>query len=253
MRRLLSNYFEGFYYIINLLVGFGHACAPVRCAHPSFLAPIGALRAPPPIASSLLPKNIKIHYFQKQNASLLARTRAARGVYLYTRLSCTLLSYIASYWATRHPTELCCTQLSYAAFNWAMTHPIWATLHPKSYCAPSKLSCTLLSYAAPFWAMLHPSELCCTLLSYAAPFWGMLKLNCTLSEQRCPLRATLYPPDNLHPPELCCTLLNYAAPYWSTPHPKWLRGPPIASTLILSTKYTEKPPMFFLVNFNPLK
>jgi hypothetical protein len=34
-----------------ILVGFGRACAPVRCAHPSFWAhavPNGVLRAPPP-------------------------------------------------------------------------------------------------------------------------------------------------------------------------------------------------------------
>jgi hypothetical protein len=44
------------------LVGFGRACAPVRCAHPSFWAHCqaqeGAAR-PPPIAASLLPQNKK--------------------------------------------------------------------------------------------------------------------------------------------------------------------------------------------------
>jgi hypothetical protein len=39
-------------------VGFGRACAPVRCAHPSFWvhchAKRGAARPPPPIAASLL-------------------------------------------------------------------------------------------------------------------------------------------------------------------------------------------------------
>jgi hypothetical protein len=54
----------------------------------------GALRAPPPIAASLLPKK---KTFQKQNASLLARTRAARAIYLSTGLSYTLMSYIAPY------------------------------------------------------------------------------------------------------------------------------------------------------------
>ncbi len=63
-------------------MGFGRACAPVRCAHPYFgliATPNGALRAPPPIAASLLflciPK-IKIIY----------RTRAARvkGIFLST-------------------------------------------------------------------------------------------------------------------------------------------------------------------------
>jgi hypothetical protein len=40
------------------LVGFGRACAPVRCAHPSFWvhchAKRGAARSSPPIAASLL-------------------------------------------------------------------------------------------------------------------------------------------------------------------------------------------------------
>jgi hypothetical protein len=41
-----------------LLVGFGRACAPVRCAHPSFWAHKNAKRAlrAPPIAASLLPQ-----------------------------------------------------------------------------------------------------------------------------------------------------------------------------------------------------
>jgi hypothetical protein len=59
------------------------------------------------------------------------------GVYLYTGLSCTLLSYIASYWATLHPPEL-------------LRHP-------------NERRCTLLSYAAPYEAMLHSTELCRTL------------------------------------------------------------------------------------------
>jgi hypothetical protein len=55
------------------LVGFGRARAPVRCAHPSFWAhkhTKRALRAPPIAASLLLihPPEIKITYFQKQNA-----------------------------------------------------------------------------------------------------------------------------------------------------------------------------------------
>ena len=39
----------------------------------------------------------------------------------------------------------------------------------------------------------------------------------------------------LHPSELRCTLLSYASPY----------GPPIAASLILPTKYTEKIPRNF--------
>ncbi len=69
-----------------------------------------------------------------------------------------------------------------AAFTWVTLHPVWATLHPKSYAAPSELCCTLLSYAAFNWATPHlilamlrpmsyaaPSELSCNLLSYAVP------------------------------------------------------------------------------------
>jgi hypothetical protein len=104
------------------LVGFGCACAPVRCAHLSFWAHCHTKQGrcmppPPPHRSFAAPPKIK------------------------------------------HPIELRCTLLSYAAFNRATPHPIWATLHHKSYDAPSKLSCTLLSYAAPFWATLHPTEL----------------------------------------------------------------------------------------------
>ncbi len=59
--------FSVFYYFISKLVGFGLACAPLRCAHPSFWAHYhvkrGAAR-PQPIAASLLhihrPKNINL-------------------------------------------------------------------------------------------------------------------------------------------------------------------------------------------------
>ncbi len=75
----------------------------------------GALRAPPPRQSQLRcsPKNKKI--FQKQNASLLARTWASRGIYLSTfqraklhssELHCTFPIYAA-------PPYLCCTLMSY--------------------------------------------------------------------------------------------------------------------------------------------
>ncbi len=69
-------------YMIRL-VGFGRACAPVRCAHPSFWAhkhAKRALRAPHrSFAASL---KIKINYFQKQNAALQIQTQPARGVYI---------------------------------------------------------------------------------------------------------------------------------------------------------------------------
>jgi hypothetical protein len=90
------------YSFISTLVGFGRACAPVRCAHPSFGTHCHAkqaLRAPPAhrsFAASYLPPK----------AYPQAQTLAARGVYLSIGLSCTLLSYIA---------ELRCTLLSSAA------------------------------------------------------------------------------------------------------------------------------------------
>ncbi len=74
--------------------------------------------APPPRPSQLRYSLKNKKTFQKQNASLLGRTRAARGrayTYLSTGLSCTHMSYIAPYWATMHPPELRCTLLSYAA------------------------------------------------------------------------------------------------------------------------------------------
>ncbi len=144
-------------------MGFGRACAPVRCAHPSFWAhwhAKQALRAPPP-SFAAPQKKIKLQYFQKQNASLQAQTRAARGVYFSTGLSCSLLSYIAPYWVTLHPIELRCTLLSYAA--------------------STELRRTLYELRCILRATLHPSELCCTLSeqhcaslhpkSYAAPSW----------------------------------------------------------------------------------
>jgi hypothetical protein len=153
------------------LVGFGRACAPVFLA--SLTRQTGRCGSPPPSQLRCSPKNKKINYFQKQNASLQALTWAARGVYLSTGLRCTLMSYIAPYWGTMHPTlhpiELRCTLLSYAAFNWATPHPIWDTLHPKSYAAPSELRCSLLSYAAPYLSYAAPWEQYCTLLCYAAP------------------------------------------------------------------------------------
>ncbi len=57
----------------------------------------------PPIADSLHPPKNKNKIFQKQNVFLQARTRAARGIYFSTGLSCTLLSYAATYWASLHP------------------------------------------------------------------------------------------------------------------------------------------------------
>jgi hypothetical protein len=93
IRKVVYQYIE--------LVGFGRA-ARTRLFG-LINTPKRALRASPSarsIAASLLlvhPPEIKITYFQKQKASLQAQTRAARGVYLTTGLSCTLLSYIAPY------------------------------------------------------------------------------------------------------------------------------------------------------------
>jgi hypothetical protein len=48
-KKLFVFYFNILAFI-KILVGFGRACAPVRCAHPSYWAymPNGALRAPRP-------------------------------------------------------------------------------------------------------------------------------------------------------------------------------------------------------------
>ncbi len=147
-------------------MGFGRACAPVRCAYPSFWAyehaKGGAARPPRPVhrcfaASYSSPKN-KITYFQKQKASLQAQTRAARGVYLSTGLSCTLLSYIAPYWAT---LQLQPPELRSALF--------WATLHhvelPEQRLTLNELRCTLKNK----WPPLHPSQL-------RWSFWVLTKL-----------------------------------------------------------------------------
>ncbi len=145
-------------------MGFGRACAPVRCAHPSFWshdnAQQGAARSPPIAASLLL--------FLPQSFPS-GPNSAARGVYLSIGLSCTLLSHIASYWATLHPPELRCTLLSSTAPWWATLHPIEVRCTSKicciqlSYAAISELSWALLSYTAPLWATLPPTELCLTL------------------------------------------------------------------------------------------
>ncbi len=71
--------------------------------------------------------------------------RAASDVYLSTGLSCTLLSYIAPYWATMYPPELPNTLMSYAAPSWSTLHPSKLCCIQQSYAAPSELSCTLLS------------------------------------------------------------------------------------------------------------
>jgi hypothetical protein len=52
----------------------------------------GAARPPSQLRCS--PKNKENNYFQKQNTSLQAKTRVARGVCFSIGLSCTLLSYI---------------------------------------------------------------------------------------------------------------------------------------------------------------
>jgi hypothetical protein len=96
--------------------------------------PNGALRAPPPIAASLLPqkKNKNIDYFQKKMLPFWLELDRG-GAYIFP------LGYAAPYWATLHLTELRCTLLSSAALSWATLHPF-------------ELSYTLLSYAAFNWA-----------------------------------------------------------------------------------------------------
>jgi len=105
----------GFY---RLLVGFGRACAPGRCAHPSFWAQSYAQRGaagPPAHRSYAAPSKIKNRLFPETKCFPSGPNLAARGVYFFTGLSCTLLSFAAPYWATMHPLELRGTLLSYAA------------------------------------------------------------------------------------------------------------------------------------------
>ncbi len=170
-------------------MGFGRACAPVRCAHPSFWAHLFAKRgaARPPVHRSFAASHsskIRTTYFLKQNASLQASgpTSGRQGRIFF-------------HWAKLHPTELHWTLLSYAATSWATLCPIlsypapcWAMMHPTELC------CIQLSYVElrfTLWAKLHPTELLCTLLSYAATSWAML---CSIFDLR-------------------CALLSYDAPY----------------------------------------
>jgi hypothetical protein len=66
------------------LVGFGRACAPVRCAHASFLAYChakrGAARLPVNRSFAAFSSPPKNNYFQKQNAFPQTRTWAGRSV-----------------------------------------------------------------------------------------------------------------------------------------------------------------------------
>ncbi len=86
---------------IGKLVGFGRACAPVRCAQPSFWAHCYAQRGasrPPPIAASLL-----LIYPPPQNLSSDPNS-GSQG-----RLSFHLSKLHPT--ATLHLTELRCTLL----------------------------------------------------------------------------------------------------------------------------------------------
>jgi hypothetical protein len=95
-----GNYrFQSTWRLIKTLVGFGRACA-----HPSFefiATPNRALRALPThqIKLRCSPKNKKIDYFHKQNASLLAWTRGPPGRIFFHS-------------ATLHLTDLHCILLS---------------------------------------------------------------------------------------------------------------------------------------------
>ncbi len=193
---------------MSKLVGFGRACAPVRCAHPSFWAHKHAKRdaAGLPVqrsfaASSLSPKN-QNNLFPETKCFPSGPNSGRQGrisFHSWSKLHPTELR-CALFWATLNPVELRCTLLNYAAFNWAMLHPIWAMMHPKSYGSSSEISCTLLCFAST-----------------------LSELRCTLSELRCALRATVPLWAKLRPSELCCTLLRYAAPFRATLHPTELR------------------------------
>ncbi len=157
-------------------MGFGRACAPVRCAHPSFWAhqhaKRGAARTPARRSFAAPPKIKNYELFPDTKCFRSGPNSGRQGRIFFhwaklhpPELRFTLLNYAGPYWATLHPTKLCWIQLSYAV--------------------PSEPSCTLLSWAAPLWATLHLSE-----------------LRCTLSKLRCALRTTLLPLDKLGPSEL---------------------------------------------------
>ncbi len=95
--------------IIPLLAGFGRACAPVRCAHPSFWAQYhgkrGAARPPP--------SQLRCFLFTLQNFPLGPNSGP--------------LGKAAPYWATLHLTELSCTLLTCTLMSCAA--PYWAKLY----------------------------------------------------------------------------------------------------------------------------
>jgi hypothetical protein len=104
------------------LVGFGLACAPVRCAHPSFWAHCHAKRgaARPPAHRSLAASyssSKKMYYFQK--------------VKLPSGPSLGRQGRISFHWTTE-------------ALKYNIPHPSLHLSHPIS----SKLRCTLLSFVA---------------------------------------------------------------------------------------------------------
>ncbi len=101
----------------DLLVGFGRACAPMRCAHPSFwliYMPNGALRAPPDIAASLLlssshsPYNTKSSsvsiLFYSSNKTNVKRTKKVLLPLDHRGAKGTIVYYILQ----RVPQSLCC-------------------------------------------------------------------------------------------------------------------------------------------------
>ncbi len=116
--------------LLGLLAGQTGRCAPL--AHGSSAASYSS------------PKN---NYFQKQIASLLAQTR----VYLSAGLSCTLLSYIASYWAALHPApELHWTLISYTKKLQRCWLLYWMrTAQGRRINCEQTNNCDLLSYATP--------------------------------------------------------------------------------------------------------
>ncbi len=181
-------------------MGFGRACASVRCAHPTFWAHCHAQRGaarPPPIEDSLLPQKPEKKSFPSgPNLGRQGRIFFHCAKLHPTELHCILQSYAAPVWAPLHPPELRCTQLCCAEFIWAMPQR-----------TQSELSCTL-------WAKLHPSDLRCALLSYAAPYLSLA----ASQELLWTLRATL------QPSELHYILLCYDAPYWATLILNELRG-----------------------------
>ncbi len=89
--------------VIKQLVGFGRACAPVRCAHPSFWAYCHAQRgaARPPAHRSFAAPTKKSNIYRNKMLPFWPKLSRQGRIFFH--------------WAKLHPTELHCILLNYVA------------------------------------------------------------------------------------------------------------------------------------------